>query len=134
MEIDKITNEIEALQAKIAELERKKQQEMEKTLIDTNFEPNFAVLNDIFKKHIQTGIVFRPEYHHRQKMAVGTDEFYTMKPTPEDYDIITHKRLNIHTMLNMQEMAEESYQIAEAFLNILKGFNERLTKLEEKSE
>jgi len=118
-----ISNEIRKLQEKIVELEKiQKEQE-------NNFEPNFAVLNDIFKKHIQTGVVLKSEFHERRRNAIGTDEFHTMKPSPEDYEIITHKTLNLHAM---QNIAAESYQIAEAFLNILKGFNDRLTKLEEK--
>jgi len=129
MEIDKITREIETLQEKLAVLERKKQQELIAKEQENNFETNFAILNDIFKKHIQTGVVLKSEFHERRRNVIGTDEFHTMKPSPEDYEIITHKTLNLHTM---QNIAAESYQIAEAFLNILKCFNDRLTKLEEK--
>jgi hypothetical protein len=118
-----ISNEIRKLQEKILELEKiQKEQENE-------FEPNFAILNDIFKKHIQTGVVLKQEFYERRRKAIGTFDFHNMEPSPEDYEIITHKTLNLHMMHNM---AAESYQMAEAFLNILKSFNDRLTKLEEK--
>ena len=117
--IEKISNEIRKLHETLADLENKKQQEIEKMNVvkDYSFNRNYVRLQEMFdKKTIRTKQLTHEFNNRRRKVGY-------LVPTEDDYETNVYKSLYPNT-------PEEYYIIMDATLNILKGFHDRLEKLE----
>jgi hypothetical protein len=117
--IEKISNEIRKLHETLADLENKKQQEIEKMNVvkDYSFNRNYMMLQEMFdKKTIRTKQLTHEFNNRRRKVGY-------LVPTEDDYETNVYKSLYPNT-------PEEYYIIMDATLNILKGFHDRLEKLE----
>jgi len=117
--IEKISNEIRKLQEKLADMELKKQQEIEKenAIKDYSFNRNYMMLQEMFDKKNIRSKQLTLEFNNRRR-KVGY-----LEPTEDEYETIVYKSLYPTT-------PEESYIVMDATLNILKGFHDRLEKLE----
>jgi len=122
---EEIEYEIENLQNKLAELEKKKQIEKEKIkkIKETSFEYNFQLMNGIITKNIKYHRKLKLEFIKRRREIERQRGFSTSEnPKENDYEI-THISLQ-------QNNPEDNYLFTEALFNMLKSFNERLEKLE----
>jgi hypothetical protein len=117
--IEKISSEIRKLQQKLADMELKKQQEIERAnaVKDYSFANNYSTLQKMFDKKTIRSQQLKPEFNDRRR-KVGY-----LEPTEDDHETIVYKSLYPNT-------TEESYIVMDATLNILKGFHDRLEKLE----
>jgi hypothetical protein len=117
--IEKISSEIRYLHETLADLENKKKQEIEKVnaVKDYSFNPNYVILQEMFdKKTIRTKQLTHEFNNRRRKVGY-------LVPTEDDYETDVYKSLYPNT-------PDEYYTIMDATLNILKGFHDRLEKLE----
>jgi hypothetical protein len=117
--IEKISSEIRKLQQKLADMELKKQQEIERVnaVKDYSFANNYSTLEKMFDKKTIRSQQLKHEFNDRRR-KVGY-----LVPTEDDHETIVYKSLYPNT-------TEESYIVMDATLNILKGFHDRLEKLE----
>ena len=100
-------------------MELKKQQEIERVnaVKDYSFANNYSTLEKMFDKKTIRSQQLKHEFNDRRR-KVGY-----LEPTEDDYETIVYKSLYPNT-------TEESYIVMDATLNILKGFHDRLEKLE----
>lgn len=122
---EEIEYEIENLQNKIAELEKKKQIKKEK-IKTSSFEYNFQIMNNIVTKNTKCHRKLKLEFLERQRKIDRQRgkiiRSFEDNPKENDYEII-NKSLQHNTPV-------DNYLFTEALFNMLKSFNERLEKLE----